>query len=72
MASSYQKDFKKVRQAAEQQGWRVVFKKGSGHWVLYAPDGHGLVHAPGTASDRRSLDNVVSKMRRYGFKWKGH
>jgi hypothetical protein len=64
------KDFKKVLQEAERQGWRVQPTPG-GHWRLYAPDGEHIVHAASTPSDYRDLDNVVARMRRYGFTWKG-
>jgi hypothetical protein len=62
---------KKLVREAERQGWRVEPTK-SGHWRFYAPDGEHIVHASGTPSDHRSLDNLVAQMRRYGFKWKGH
>jgi hypothetical protein len=63
------KEWKKVIKEAHRQGWRCVLLK-SGHWRLYAPDGENIVHAGGTPSDRRSLDNTISEMRRYGFRWK--
>ena len=72
MASSAKKDWKKVMDEAKRQGWRCVLLKGSGHWRLYAPDGKNTVHAGGTPSDRRSLDNTIARMRQYGFTWKGH
>jgi predicted RNA binding protein YcfA (HicA-like mRNA interferase family) len=68
MAAS--KDFKKMLREAQRQGWRVEQTKG-GHWRLYAPDGEHIVHAAGTPSDTRSLDNTLAQMRRYGFVWKG-
>lgn len=68
---STDKDFKKVIKAAEQQGWRCERTR-NGHWRLYAPDGKNIVHAAGTPSDRRGLDNTIAKMRQYGFVWKGH
>jgi hypothetical protein len=55
---------------AESQDWRVEQLK-SGHWRLYAPDGVHIVHAAGTPSDYRALDNTVAQMRRYGFRWRG-
>jgi len=66
-----EKDFKKVVKAAEEQGWTAKKTK-KGHWQLYAPDGKNIVHAAGTPSDHRSLENVLSQMRKCGFEWKGH
>lgn len=68
--ASVKKDLKKIVQAAEKQGWRVKMTK-NGHWSFYAPDGENIVHAGGTPSDHRALDNLVAQLRRYGFKWKG-
>jgi predicted RNA binding protein YcfA (HicA-like mRNA interferase family) len=68
--ASMKKDFKKVRQEAEAQGWRVRATK-KGHWQFFAPDGRTIVTAPGTPSDHRALANTISDLRRAGFKWKG-
>lgn len=46
-----------------QRGWRVEMTRRSGHWKLTHPKG-GVVFAPGTPSDHRSLLNVRSKIRR--------
>lgn len=69
--ASTAKEWKKVINEAERQGWRCEQLK-SGHWRLYAPDGEHIVHAAGTPSDHRSFDNAVGRMRQYGFVWKGH
>ena len=69
--ASASKDFRKVIREAERQGWRVEQTKG-GHWRFYAPDGVNIVHAAGTPSDRRSFDNTIAQLRKYGFEWRGH
>jgi len=68
--ASAQKELKEIVGAAERQGWRVERTKKS-HLRFYAPDGENIVHGAGTPSDRRSLENLVSRLRRYGFEWKG-
>jgi hypothetical protein len=67
---SRRKELKELLAAARAQEWRVELGKG-GHYKLYAPDGVHIVLVGGTSSDRRALDNDVSRMRRYGFRWKG-
>jgi hypothetical protein len=68
--ASASKDFKKVIREAEAQGWRVEPTK-NGHWRFYAPNGRDIVHAAGTPSDYRSLENFLAQMRRAGFVWRG-
>ena len=51
---------RKLRRALEDQGWRVERTK-RGHWRCYAPDGEHLVHLADTPSDRRSINNALSK-----------
>jgi hypothetical protein len=69
---SVKKDFKKVIEAAERQGWRTKMRK-NGHWVLYAPNGEDIVHASGTPGNPGALDDFVGDLRRTGeFVWKGH
>jgi hypothetical protein len=60
------KDLKKLVRAARKQGWTVEQTK-NGHWRFKAPDGIGLVHASGTASDHRSMANLLAQLKRYGF-----
>jgi predicted RNA binding protein YcfA (HicA-like mRNA interferase family) len=63
------KDFKDVRKEAERQGWKVEQTRGS-HWRFIPPDvTKDIVHASGTPSDRRSLDNFIAQLRRSGFRW---
>ncbi len=66
---SPKKELKKIFAAAEEQGWRVGDTKDG--WQLFAPDGENIVTVHGTPSDHRALANTVSRMRQYGFKWKG-
>lgn len=61
----------RVVKEARSQGWRVEQTKGN-HWRFYAPDGVHIVHGPGTPSVRRSIDNTIAELRKYGFVWKGH
>lgn len=70
MATSQQKEWKKILKALPQQGWRVELTKAG--WRCYAPDGKHIVHVHGTPSDHRALENTLSNLRPYGFKWKGH
>jgi hypothetical protein len=47
---------------AEEHGWRVRLTK-RGHWRLQHPTG-GLVFAPSTPSDWRSVKNTAAHLRR--------
>jgi hypothetical protein len=67
---SVQKDLKKIRKAAEEQGWRVE-ATGNGHWRCYAPDGDNIVHMSGTPEGQKAIHYIVSDLRRYGFRWQG-
>ncbi len=64
------KEIKELLAEAERQGWRVE-KSPGGHWKLYAPNGRDLVVLPSTPSSSRTLANIVARMRRSGFIWKG-
>jgi hypothetical protein len=64
-----QKEVRELVKAAKKQGWRVKeTKKG---YLLYDPSGRHkeLVHQ--TPSDPRGLRDSLSRMRRFGFKWRG-
>ena len=66
-----QKEVREVVREAERQVWRVERRK-SGAILLYAPDGENIATAHSTApSDRHALDNMIAKMRQFGFEWKG-
>ena len=64
------KELKEIVKAAEEQGWQVKTNK-QGHPMFYAPDGINIVTAGGTPSDHRAIANLLSDLRRNGFKWKG-
>jgi hypothetical protein len=68
--ASAKKELKEITREAERQGWRVGATK-KGHPQFFAPDGENIVTGSGTPSDHRSIDNLVARLRRYGFKWKG-
>jgi hypothetical protein len=67
MSASYKQAIKKLLTMAEEQGWRVKDKKGG--WMLFAPDRIGKVMVHKTASDHHALGNLLSEMRKLGFKW---
>lgn len=53
---------------AEANGWRFEApRRGSGHCRLYPPDGGRFVEMPGTPSDYRGHQNMLSKLRRAGL-----
>lgn len=64
------KDMEAVLAEAGKQGWRVRRTK-NGHWALYAPNGDDIVHVSGTPRDAQAVVKVVTKLRKYGFEWKG-
>lgn len=68
--ASAQKELKEIVKAAEEQGWRVKVLK-NGHLMFLAPDGINKATTGGTPSDHRAIDNHLSRLRRYGFVWKG-
>jgi hypothetical protein len=63
-------ELKEIIREAQKQRWKAKRTK-KGHWMLLAPDGLNKVLVSGTPSDRRSLTNAITDMRRYGFRWKG-
>ena len=67
---SLRRDFKELLAEAETQGWTVK-RTARGHYQLLAPDAKTIVVIAGTPGDRRALIITVSRMRRYGFRWKG-
>jgi hypothetical protein len=68
--TSAKKELKEIVKAAEEQGWRVKETK-KGHLMFYAPDGVNKVLAAGTPGGGRGMENLVAKLRSYGFVWKG-
>jgi hypothetical protein len=63
------RDYPKVRRAAQKQGWRPIpTAKGE---MLLAPDGLTKVtwHRAHRSSDPSALDALVRDMKRAGFRW---
>jgi hypothetical protein len=50
---------------AQRLGWRIDLR--GDRLFLYAPEEAGVVVVEGMPADRRALDAVVERMRRYGF-----
>jgi predicted lactoylglutathione lyase len=63
------KEVKELVKAAKKQGWRV--KRITNGYMLYDPSGHHSETVHMTPSDRRGLRRSLSRVRGYGFKWKG-
>lgn len=61
------KDMRKLIKAAEAQGFDVELSK-KGHPLFYK-SGRLIATGSGSASDRRSLQNVIAPLRRAGFEW---
>jgi hypothetical protein len=59
-------DLKPIITAAQRQGWRVDLR--GDRLFLFAPGEAGVVVIEGMPADRRALDEIVERMRRYGFK----
>lgn len=68
--ASAKKELKEIVRAARGQGWRVEKTK-KGHLMFYAPDRVNKVLAAGTPGGGRAMQNLVAKLRGYGFVWKG-
>lgn len=64
------KELKEIQREAEKQGWKVERSK-KGHLIFYAPDGVNRVVAAGTGGRGRGTNNLISQLRRRGFRWKG-
>jgi hypothetical protein len=64
------KDLERVLSVAERQGWRVELGNG-GHYKLYAPDGKNIVTTGSTPGAPSASRNLIARMRRHGFNWKG-
>lgn len=68
---SVKKDYQRVIAEAQKQGFKA-HKTGRGSkLMLLAPDGVNKVRCAATPSENRGLDNLISELRKYGFKWKG-
>lgn len=63
------KEVNEIVKEARKQGWRVKeTKKG---YLLLDPTGDHAETLHKTPRDQRGVRNSVSRMRRYGFHWKG-
>ena len=68
---SVKKDYQQVIAEAKKQGFRE-HKTGRGNKImLLAPDGVNKVRCAATPSDYKGLGNLISELRKCGFKWKG-
>lgn len=67
--SSLQKEVRDLVKAAKKQGWRAKeTKKG---YLLLDPSGQHKELLHKTPSEPRGLRDSLSRMRRFGFKWRG-
>jgi hypothetical protein len=63
------KEVRELVKAAKKQGWRVKeTKKG---YLLHDPSGVHSESSHRPPSDWRNLRNALSRMRHFGFEWKG-
>lgn len=63
------KDTNKILKALKEQGWRVERTK-KNHYMAYPPDKRlGPVDLGSTPSDRRSMLNALSLLKKRGFRW---
>ena len=67
---SLKKELRQILREARRQGWRVELQR-SGHYKLYPPDSSEYVTTGSTPSTPSSIRNLLSRMRSFGFKWKG-
>lgn len=59
-------DYRRLRKALEEQGWRVEDR--GQRWLVYSPDGVTVVTIHRTPSDHRAWRNMLSRLRRGGFR----
>ena len=62
-------ELKSIITQAQRQGWRIDLR--GDRLYLYAPDEVGVVIVDGAPADRGALDQIVERMRRYGFERPG-
>lgn len=62
------KDLRKILQAITKAGYFVVINK-KGHPEVYTAEGEKVTTFSGTPSDRRSVLNALSPLKRRGFHW---
>jgi hypothetical protein len=67
--ANLQKEVRELVKVAKKQGWRVKqTKKG---YLLHDPSGLHKETLHKTPSDPRGLRDSLSRMRRFGFEWRG-
>ena len=69
MAKKVPKEYREVVDAAKEQHWRL--EETENGFRLLAPDGVHAVTIHTTEGDQRGVRNTISRMRRYGFRWRG-
>lgn len=60
-------DFKKLKKAAEKQGWEVG-KTRKGHWQFKPPNNGEIVVTSCSPSDHRSILNFTARLRKGGLR----
>lgn len=60
------KSLRKLLRELQSQGFRYELS-GRLHWKVFGVDGRMVATLPGTTSDRRSMKNSMSELRRAGF-----
>jgi hypothetical protein len=63
-------DINKLLRELARQGF-TYRGTGSGHYLVWGPDGKVVTTLPASPSDWRSLKNAIAVLRRAGFTWKG-
>lgn len=64
------RDIDLIRQALEDQGWRIEPGRKGRHAVAYPPDKDvAPVVLPSTPSGPRWRENLIAQLRRSGFVW---
>jgi len=63
-------DLTAVRRELTRQGWSVTLTR-RGRYRAVPPGGTWAESLPGGASDHRAIRDVICRLRRHGFVWKG-
>lgn len=61
-------ELRKLLKALEAQGFTVERTKGS-HYLIRNAEGQAVATIAGSASDHRSMRNVLAYLRKAGFVW---
>lgn len=67
MAGLQRKEQKALLKDLEAQGARIETTRGG--WLIYSPNGKGIVCFHKSASDNRSTLNLRAELRRAGLSW---